>query len=104
MRANIFKTAERAGKPGKEDPPEAEMQRRVTSRGDIDKWSKRAETWKGECMNYSRNAPLPECPRPECPKPSRHAPIAKWQCSNREVAMHHFWSECPSDFTIVKTC
>ena len=39
---------ERAGKPGKEDPPEAEMQRRVTSRarGDIDKWSKLAETSK----------------------------------------------------------
>ena len=27
---------ERAGKPGKEDQPEAEMQRRVTSRCDID--------------------------------------------------------------------
>ena len=26
------------------------MQRRVTSRGDIDKWSKLAETSKGECM------------------------------------------------------
>ena len=39
-------STERAGKPGKEDPPEAEMQRRVTSRGDIDKWSKLAETSK----------------------------------------------------------
>ena len=29
---------ERAGKLGKEDPPEAEMLRRVTIRGDIDKW------------------------------------------------------------------
>ena len=37
---------ERAGKPGKEDPPEAETQRRVSSRGDIDKWSKLAETSK----------------------------------------------------------
>ena len=37
---------ERAGKPGKEDPPESEMQRRVTSRGDIDKWSKLGETSK----------------------------------------------------------
>ena len=38
---------ERAGKPGKEHLPEAEMQRRVTSRADIDKWSKLAETSKG---------------------------------------------------------
>ena len=30
----------------KQDPPEAEMQSRVTSRGDIDKWSKLAETSK----------------------------------------------------------
>ena len=36
-------------------------------------------------------------PRLECPKPSRNAPKAKSQCSNREDAMHHFWSECPSD-------
>ena len=34
---------------------------------------------------------------------SRNAPTAKSQCSNSIVAMHHFWSECPSDFTIVKT-
>ena len=47
IRANIFQDRiERAGKPGKEDPPEAEMQSRVTSRGDIDKWSKLAETSK----------------------------------------------------------
>jgi len=24
------------------------------------------------------------------------------QCSNGTVTMHHFWSECASDFTITK--
>ena len=33
---------------------------------------------------------------------SRNAPIVKSQCSNREVAMPHFWSECPSDLLLVK--
>ena len=35
---------------------------------------------------------------------SRNVPTAKSKCSNSTVAVYHFWSECPSDFTIVKTC
>ena len=48
---------------------------------------------------------MPHClnaPRPECRNSSRNAPIAKSQCSNHEVAMPHFLSECPSDFIIKK--
>ena len=37
---------DRTERAAKQDPPEAEMQRRVTSRGDIDKWSKLAKTSK----------------------------------------------------------
>ena len=52
-------------------------------------------------MPHDRNAPnLVAMPQPR----SRNAPTAKSQCSNREVAMPHFWSEYPSDFIIIKTC
>ena len=41
-----------------------------------------------------RNTPLPECP-------SRNAPISKSQCPNREAAMPHFWTECPTFLVVV---
>ena len=46
IRANIFKIELNALVNLVKKTPEAEMQRRVTSRGDIDKWSKLAETSK----------------------------------------------------------
>ena len=38
--------------------------------------------------------PIPECP-------SRNGSISKSQCPNREVAMLHFWTECPT-FLVVR--
>ena len=33
--------------------------------------------------------------------PSRNAPISKSQCPNREVAMPHFWTQCPTFLVVV---
>ena len=33
-----------------------------------------------------------------------NAPISKSQCPNREVAMPHFWTECPTFLVVVYIC